>query len=165
MAKIYNAKVEGLVQTFDCNEGNVTIETVSGVGGDITKPKFASPIKKGDLVKITGDLTVSACAAGDAPIGIAVANPRMVEEPTTGASFGSYTPRRVSVRLFGHELRTVPLEAANSAVSVGNNIKVGSTTAQRYDKGSNGSTNAIALEAATASSGAKIAVLFGYYGV
>ena len=165
MAKIYNASVEGLVQTFDCNEGNVTIETVSGVGGDITKPKFASPIKKGDLVKITGDMTVSACAAGDTPIGRAVAAPKMVEEPTTSASFGSYTPRRVSVKLFGHELKTVPLEAANSAVSVGNNIKVGSTTANKYDKASNGTTNAIALEAATASSGAKIAVLFGYYGV
>ena len=52
------------------------------------------------------------------------------------------------------------LEAANSAISAGNYIKVGTTTAGCYDKSSS-ATDAIALEDATASSGAIIKVAFG----
>lgn len=162
MSVIKNLGSFGPTDTFDLNEGNVTMETVSGVGGDITKPKYASRLVKGDYVKMSGDMTVTKCSAGDTPIGIITSNPRTVKEPTANASWGSYTPRRASVELFGDKVKTVPLEAANSAVSVGDPIKVGATTYGKFDKGTSSNKTAIALEAATASSGAKIAVLFGY---
>lgn len=160
MAIIKNIGSFGVTDTFNLNEGAVTIETVSGVGGDITKPKFAAGLKKGDFVKISGDFTVTKCGVGDAYHGILVSNPKMVEEPTTGGNFGTYTPRIASVELDGKKMKTVKLEAANSAITAGDYIKVGATTAQCFDKGTSSNAVGIALESATASSGAKIAVLF-----
>lgn len=149
-------------------EGNVSIVTTHGIGGNKTEPQVASPISKGMAVKIAGwDATENApifeaCSAGDAHIGYAFNDPEFEIEPTASASYGSYKSRRFSVVLRGHYVETVPLEAANSAVSVGNYIKPGATTANKYDKDSN-PTNAIALQPADASSGAKIDVLFGLY--
>ena len=149
-------------------EGNVSIVTTHGIGGNKTEPQVASPINKGDAVKIAGwDATENApifeaCSAGDAHIGYAYSDPEFEVEPTASASYGSYKSRRFSVELRGHYIKTVPLEAANSAVSVGNYIKPGATTANKYDKDSN-ATTAIALQPADASSGAKIDVLFGLY--
>ena len=57
-------------------------------------------------------------------------------------------------------MESVKLEAANSAVTAGDYIKVGATTAQCFDKGTSSNAVAIAIEGATASSGAKIAVGF-----
>ena len=160
MAIIKNVGTFGVTDTFNLNEGNMTIETVSGVGGDISKPKYASRMTKGTFVKITGDGTVSACAAGDAFHGILESNPITVKEPTEAANWGSYTPRRGSINTIFKKIKTVQLEAANTAVSAGDYIKVGATTAQRFDKGTSSNAIGIAIEGATASSGAKIAVGF-----
>ena len=160
MAIVKNMGSFGVTDTFNLNEGNVTMETVSAVGGDITKPKYASRMTKGVFVKITGDWTVSACSAGDSFHGILETNPRTVEEPTADASWGSYTPRRGSINTIGKKIKTVQLEAANSAITAGDYIKVGATTAQRFDKGASNTHCGIAIESASASSGAKIAVLF-----
>ena len=149
-------------------EGNVSIVTTHGIGGNKTEPQVASPISKGMGVKIAGwDATENApifeaCGAGDAIVGYAYNDPEFEIEPTASASYGSYKSRKFSVELRGHCVQTVPLEAANSAVSVGNYIKPGATTANKYDKDSN-ATTAIALQPADASSGAKIDVLFGFY--
>lgn len=155
--------IEGIAK-----EGNVTLETTHGIGGNVTAPKVASPIEKGMAVKLAGwDATENApifeaCSAGDAHIGYAYNDPSFEVEPTASASYGSYKSRKFSVELRGHCVKTVPLEAANSAVSVGNYIKPGASTANKYDKDTN-ATTAIALQPADASSGAKIDVLFGFY--
>ena len=155
--------IEGIAK-----EGNVTIETTHNIGGDVSAPKVASPISEGMAVKLAGwDATENApifeaCSAGDAHIGYAYNTPQFEVEPTASASYGSYKSRKFSVELRGHCVKTVPLEAANSAVSVGNYIKPGASTANKYDKDSN-ATTAIALQPADASSGAKIDVLFGFY--
>ena len=160
MAIIKNMGSFGVTDTFKLNEGAVSMATVSGVGGDITKPKFATPAAKGLFVKITGDWTVTPCGAGDAYHGILVSNPKMVEEPTVAGDFGTYEPRIGSVQCDGKVIKTVKLEAANSAISAGDYIKVGATTAQCFEKGTSSNAVGIAIESATASSGAKIAVLF-----
>ena len=160
MAIVKNMGSFGVTDTFSLNEGNVTMETVSAVGGDITKPKYASRMTKGLFVKITGDWTVSACTAGDAYHGILETNPRTVKEPTANASWGSYTPRRGSINTIFKKIKTVKLEAANSAITAGDYIKVGATTAQCFDKGTSSNAIGIAIESASASSGAKIAVGF-----
>ena len=58
------------------------------------------------------------------------------------------------------KILTVPLEAANTAVTAGDYIKVGATTIGCYDKGAANNHIAIALEGASANSGDSIAVLF-----
>ena len=164
MAKIYNVGKFGVVAKMKVNEGNVTIGAANSIRGDIKAPVLSAPAKKGDFVKLSGDLTVVPCAANDSGcIGRLESTPQWVEsEPTENANYGSYAPREANVEFFGAKIVTVPLEAANTKVDVGDCVELGATTAQKFDKAS-GTTPAIALEAATASSGAKIAVLFGAY--
>ena len=54
----------------------------------------------------------------------------------------------------------VTLEAANSAITAGDYIKPGTTTAQCFDKGTASNGIAIALDSAAANKGGEILVLF-----
>ena len=162
MTEKYDVGKFGPIQAFKVKEGNLTMTTTQGVGGDIVRPSLASPIVEGDPVKIAGDLLFVKCSAGDIPIAYAHANPNDWEvEPTANANDGDYPRRYCALEFVGRKIKTVKLEAANSAVTAGNYIKVGATTVGCYDKNAN-ATNAvgIALEGASASSGAEIAVLF-----
>lgn len=164
MSEIYNVGDLGVKIAMKLNEGNVTMTTVSGIGGDITEPVLASPIKKGDYVKITGDMTVTACAANDTQVlGRVESNPVWVTKPTANKTWGNYTPRQATIDIMGKAVKTVKLEAANNAINVGDSVKPGATTAQTWDKDST-ANNSVALAAASASSGAKIPVVFGFYG-
>jgi len=162
MVEKYDVGKFGPIQAFKVKEGNLTMTTTQGVGGDITRPKVAAPVVEGDPVKIAGDLLFEKCSAGDAPIAYAHANPMDWDvEPTADANDGNYPRRYCSLEFIGKKIKTVKLEAANSAITAGNYIKVGATTVGCFDKNSNASgAVGIALESASASSGAEIAVLF-----
>ena len=161
MSENYNAGSFGVTHAFKVKEGNLTIVTTQGVGGDITRPSLATPVTKGTGLKIAGDFLFTPVAAGDTPIGFAAADPvDWAVEPTASATDGNYPRRECSIEFRGHKILDVPLEAANSAITAGDYIKVGSTTAGKYDKGAANNHIAIALEGASASSGATIAVLF-----
>ena len=154
----------GVTHVFKAKQGNRTAATIRDGMGRRKGVTYASEIEKGDWVKISGDNEVTKCSAGDTnAIGIAMDDYYHVGAiPTTSANWGSYTNNCcVKVETFGRKIETVQLEAANSAVTAGNYIKVGSTTYKRFDKDTN-ATNAIALEGASASSGALIQVLFGF---
>lgn len=150
------------------NEGNVTVSDANLLGGDMQVPILASGIKEGDPVKLSGyDTTddapiVTKCSAGDKAIGYAANSPRWEIEPTMSASYGSYKSRKVSIEFRCQCIETVTVEAANSAISVGDSIAEGSTTVGRFDKAGSTTTDK-ALAPATASSGAKIDVAFGVY--
>lgn len=162
--ELENKGAFGVTHIFKAKQGNRTAGTQYNGMGKTKGVTYASPIQKGDWVKLSGDEEVVKCSAGDnTAIGIAMDDFYHVGAiPTTSANWGSYDNNcYVKVETFGRKIKTVQLEAANSAVSVGNYIKVGTTTYNRFDKDSN-ATNAIALEAATASSGARIKVLFGF---
>ncbi len=151
----------GVTAAFPVKEGNLTMTTTQGVGGDITRPSLASPVTKGMGLKIVGDFLFGPVTAGDTPIGFAAADPvDWAVEPTADKTDGNYERRYCSIEFRGHKIMTVPLEAANTAVTAGDYIKVGSTTAGKFDKGASNNHIAIALEGASASSGASIAVLF-----
>lgn len=151
----------GVTHAFPVKEGNLTMTTSQGVGGDITRPVLASPVNKGDALKIVGDRLFGPVAAGDEPIGFAAAEPNdWTVEPTADAVDGAYDRRECSIEFRGHKILTVKLEAANSAITANDPIKVGATTAERYDKGTSSNKIAIALEGAAANSGAEILVLF-----
>jgi hypothetical protein len=151
---------------FKCKEGNMTIQKINTVGGDIPGPVFASPIEDKMWVKLAGDMLIEPCAATDPEcIGQAVGTPQFKgSQPTTAKTWGNYEPRRVTVELMGTAVRTVTLEALNTAISVGNCVKFGATTAQAFDKATveNGTR---ALVASLQHTGAKIPVLFGFYGL
>jgi hypothetical protein len=150
-----------------CKEGNVTIHTGSPVGGDVKVPVFTNPIKAGDWVKLVGDNLYEKCGAGDSPIGRAVGTPQWKgKQPTADATWGNYEPRRVAIELMGTAVKTVTLEAANTEITAGKSVKVGATTAQRYDLFHAANlNNTRALVGAAANSAAEIPVLFGFYGV
>ena len=152
----------GVTHIFEAKQGNRTISTIVDGTGKHTGPAYANEIHKGDRVKISGPNQVEKCGAGDAAFGIAIADyDHEGAVPKTAANWGSYTNNcYVRVQTVARVIKTVQLEAANSAVTAGNYIKVGTTTADCYDKSSS-ATDMIALESATASSGAKIKVAFG----
>lgn len=160
--QIENKGGYGVVHIFEAKQGNRTIETVVDGTGKHTGPRYANEIKQGDRVKISGPNQVEKAAAGDAAIGIAFADyDHEGAIPKSAANWGSYTNNcYVRVETGARVIKTVKLEAANSAVSAGNYIKVGTTTPGCYDKSSS-ATDAIALEDASASSGAMIKVAFG----
>ena len=152
----------GVIHIFEAKQGNRTISTIVDGTGKHTGPSYANEIKQGDRVKISGPNQVEKCGAGDAAIGIAYADYHHEGAvPKTAANWGSYTNNcYVRVETGARVIKAVKLEAGNSAISAGNYIKVGTTTAGCYDKSSS-ATDAIALEDATASSGAIIKVAFG----
>ncbi len=167
MAELPNQGQLGTRFTFKCKEGDVTIETGSPVGGEIQIPVFSAPIHDGDWVKLVGDRLIAPCAASDPEtIGQVVGTPSYwnTNQPTADATWGHYEPRRVTVECMCKGIRTVQLEPANTAVTYGQMVKFGATTAQRFDKATveNGTR---VIVGAGASSGAKIPVMFGFYGL
>ena len=152
----------GPVHIFKAKMGNRTVSTIVDGTGKHTGPSYANEILQGDRVKISGPNEVEKCGAGDAAIGIAFADyDHEGAIPKTAANWGSYENNAiVRVAVGAKVIKAVKLEAANSAVTAGNYIKVGTTTAGCYDKSSS-ATDAIALESADASSGAIINVAFG----
>lgn len=156
----------GRIVTFKANQGDVTIASGRPVGGEMKVPVFQYPFEVGDWVKLTGNQTVSKCAKGDPEtIGQVYAYPQWKgPEPTTSKTWGDYEPQVVSIDTMAIAVRTVQLEAANTAISVGHCVKFGASTDQTFDKATveNGTR---ALVAAGGSSGAKIPVLFGFYGL
>ena len=62
MVEKYDVGKFGPIQAFKVKEGNLTMTTTQGVGGDITRPQVASPILEGDPVKIAGDLLFEKCS-------------------------------------------------------------------------------------------------------
>ncbi len=166
MAELPNQGKLGPRFTFKCNEGNMTIGTISTVGGEIKGPIFASPIADGDWVKLVDDREIEACEATDPEtIGQAVGTPTFYgKQPTADKTWGNYEPRRVTVECMCKAIRTVQLEALNTKVDAGEMVTFGGTTDQRFDKATveNGTR---AIVGGGASSGAKIPVMFGFYGL
>lgn len=164
MAELENKGKFGPVHIFTASMGDRTIKTISDHSGRRTGPVYENEILKGDLVKLIGPKTVAKCDAGDAnAIGIAIADyDHEGALPTTDAGDGEYDNTYVRVEVFGKVIKSVHLEASNSAITAGDKIKVGTTTVGCYDKGTS-SNNTIALQDAKANSGDIIEVLFGYY--
>lgn len=165
MAKLYNYGRLGPIVPFKAKEGDLSIQTINTIGGDIPGPVFTAPLTVGMYVKLVGDMEVGPCVKTDVEcIGIVADKPEFKgQQPVAAASYGSYEQRQCGVELFGKAVRMVPLEAANSKIDAGNSVKFGATTNQKFDKAAALSTNRV-LSGAAATSGAVIPVLFGFFG-
>jgi len=150
---------------FDVVEGNYTVqESAIGTAGNEKVGYFASPVHKGDLVKLTSNpWEVAVAGNGDKIIGEVIDNPQWYgDRPQASATDGSYTRRKATVRLWGDYVKNLTLKADNSAVAVGDSVKY--TGSNKFDK-NNSATDSIALEPSQANKGTKIAVLLGYRGL
>ena len=166
MVKIRDQNPYEIDLPFNVKEGNYTVtEGVIEGSGRTDVGYFASPVHKGDFVKLeTGaDWLVSVAGNGDTIIGEVIDEPQFHgDRPQASATDGSYTRRKATIRLWGDYVKALPLKADNGAVTVGNSIKY--TGNGKFDKNAS-TTSPIALESATANSGKKIAVLLGYRGL
>ena len=150
---------------FDVKEGNYTVvESAEGRAGKDTFGYFASPVHKGDYVKLTSTpWLVEKAGNGDTIIGEVIDNPTWFgDRPQTSKNDGQYSRRKATIRLWGDYVKALPLKADNSAVAVGNSIKY--TGDGLFDKNAS-TTDSLALESASANTGKKIAVLLGYRGL
>ncbi len=166
MVKIRDQNPYEIDLPFDVKEGNYTVqESVSEGAGTENVGYFASPIHKGDFVKLStgADWLVEKASNGDKIIGEVIDNPVFYgDRPQESKTDGNYTRRKATVRLWGDYVKALPLKADNNAVAVGDPIKY--TGSNKFDKNGS-SSDSIALESATANSGKKIAVLLGYRGL
>lgn len=151
---------------FDVVEGNYTVqEGVIGGAGNTDVGYFASPVHKGDFVKLTSNpWEVAKAGDGDTIIGEVIDNPQFYgDRPQTSKNDGQYTRRKATVRLWGDYVKSLELVADNTAVAVGDCIKYKGSN--KFDKNSSSTTDSIALETKQANKGGKIAVLLGYRGL
>lgn len=166
MVKIRTQNPYEIDLPFDVKEGNYTVqEGVIEGSGRTNVGYFASPVHKGDFVKLeTGaDWLVSVAGNGDTIIGEVIDEPQFYgDRPQASANDGAYTRRKATIRLWGDYIRALPLKSDNSAVTVGDSIKY--TGNGKFDKNTN-TTDSVALESASANTGKKIAVLLGYRGL
>ena len=164
-----------LTITFQAMEGAATATTISGPRGDMTGVTYAAPIAEGDLVALvpvdtTGGAAwcVAKAAANTAnPIGIAQHVPigELNESMNQANQLTNKVLRTVVVEVFGIMTREVALEAANTAVDLGDYLTCGASTANAFDKLGSGYSTIVALADAAGSSGDTIPALFGYYGL
>lgn len=150
-------------------EGDLTVST-DGIHdfGEGNQYTFTARAKKGDTVVLhTTDRTAKKAAAGVTEVfGEIISRPQWVGmKPTASASSGGYQRRVATVRVKGAAVYPVDLEAANTAVAVGQSVKPGATTSGKYDLyHATNKNNTRAIQGADVNSGAKISVVFGFYG-
>lgn len=150
---------------FDVVEGNYTVqESVIEGAGDTDVGYFASPVHKGDFVKLTSNpWEVAKADDGDTIIGEVIDHPKFYgDRPQESATDGTYTRRKATVRLWGDYIKSVELIASNTAVAVGDSVEY--KGGNKFDQNSS-ATASIALESKQANKGGKIAILFGYRGL
>lgn len=162
--KEYNYGETGPAVTFKALEGDVTVTEVQTPGGAFGGAVFTKQLKAGDLVTVAGPMSVKKAEGSDSTpiIGVAVTEPYFKgKAPTASANQGEYEPRRVTVRLFAPAVRMVTLTSGNTQVAAGDYLAPTSANPQVFNK-STDPTKIIALEEASANSGAKIAAAVGY---
>ena len=166
MVKIRDQNPYEIDLPFDVKEGNYTVqESVIGGAGNEAVGYFASPVHKGDFVKLStgADWLVEVAGNGEKIIGEVIDNPQFYgDRPQESKTDGNYTRRKATIRLWGDYVKALPLKSDNNAVAVGDPIKY--TGSGKFDKNGS-SSDSIALESASANSGKKIAVLLGYRGL
>lgn len=146
----YNIGRYGVRISFKAKEGTITITETHGIGGNRLEPKLSAPIKKGDKVKLDGDMTVTKATTGSVVIGEAFANPLDFEiEPTTdytqAQAVSADMLREVTIETIFKKIVRVKCKSGES-IAVGDYLEYGSSNIDEFEEAS-GTTNIIALTA------------------
>jgi hypothetical protein len=80
MSENYNMGKLGVVAPFKAKEGTITITDGASAHGTIKVPVLSAGLKKGDLVELDSEMTVTALNSG-VPIGIVYNTPKWDVEP------------------------------------------------------------------------------------
>ena len=162
MVELYNyglSKLEGFPGKL--KEGDMTIKWGNSPQGRSPQSFYENEIEKGDWVKLSNeDITFVKCAADDPDvIGFVDSEPEMKgTQEIEDKEWGEYEPRSATIKLLGLFVKSVKLNNDNPVIAVGDSVKAGAVG--RFTKGENDVTRT--LQSAGASSGAFVAVLFGY---
>lgn len=146
----YNMGKLGVVAPFKAKEGTITMSVGSSAHGDIKVPVLSAGLKKGDFVKLDGEMTVTKAASTDTLlIGVVANTPKWDVEPTT-----DYTQAQA---ISAGKLREVGIETIFKKIvtmkaKANENITAGKYLVFRTEVGLSGSsgttaTNYLALSA------------------
>lgn len=150
-------------------EGTCTVtDDIDSRFGTDSNWVFSARLRKGDIVVLhTVDRTVIGAGTGVTEIfGKIIDTPRFNgPRPVSTQTTGNYDRRIATVRVFGSGVYPVELEAINTAVAIGQSVKVGASTVGKFDLfHATNKNNTRAIQVGGASSGAKIGIVFGFYG-
>ena len=146
----YNIGRYGVRIAFKAKEGTITMTETNPVGGSRVEPKLSAPIKKGDKVKLDGDMTIAAATTGSLVIGEAYANPLDFEiQPTTNytqaQAISADMLREVTVETIFKKIARVKCKTGES-IAAGDYLEYGSTDIDEFEEADSAS-NIIALTA------------------
>ena len=146
----YNIGRYGVRIAFKAKEGTITMTETNGVGGSRIEPKLSAAIKKGDKVKLDGDMTIIAATTGSLVIGEAYANPLDWEiQPTTdytqAQAISGDMLREVTVETIFKKIVRVKCKSGES-IAAGDYLEYGSTDIDEFEEADSAS-NIIALTA------------------
>lgn len=171
--KAFNNMRNFPVKTVYASEGALTRYTssVSPMGGvNEGAAVYATPIAKGDLVRLVEEdtvnrVTVEKAVAGndkDYVIGIAVSDPQGIDNTTVSGQVPvDALQRKVDVALFG--LGIIELEA-NGAITPGHGIELSEAETNVIGDSGAAADNGDAVALSLGADGVKVAVLLGYSG-
>ena len=146
----YNIGRYGVRTAFKAKEGTITMTETNGIGGNKIEPKLSAPIKKGDKVKLDGDMTITKATTGSVVIGEAYANPldftiSPVTDYTQAQAVSADMLREVTIETIFKKIIRVKCKSGES-IAVGDYLEYGSTKIDEFEEADSAS-NIIALTA------------------
>lgn len=146
----YNIGRYGVRAAFKAEEGTITITETQPVGGTRIEPKLSAPIKKGDKVKLTGDMRITKATTGSVVIGEAFANPvdwevQPVQDYTQAQAITAEMLREVTIETIFKKIVRVTCKSGES-IAVGDYLEYGSTKIDEFEE-ADSTSDIIALTA------------------
>jgi len=146
----YNIGRYGVRTAFKAKEGTITITETNPVGGTRVEPKLSAPIKKGNKVKLDGDMTITKATTGSLVIGVAYANPidweiQPATDYTQAQAISAGMLREVTIETIFKKIERVKCKSGES-IAVGDYLEYGSTNIDEFEE-ADSATNIIALTA------------------
>lgn len=161
---------------FEMAEGALTYEPdAEGMFGTQESWNFSDKIRKGNHVAVSEDSTRDRIIMKKADendefvIGVVITEPKwkadpdgnITEAPREDKDAGTYKGRTATVRLFGHDVKELPIGDTNSAIGVDDGLK--------YDPENEvyvtGGTSIVPLFPMEANKGGTIASLVGFFDI
>ncbi len=146
----YNIGRYGVRTAFKAKEGTITMTETNGIGGTRIEPKLSAPIKKGDKVKLDGDMTITKATTGSVVIGEAYANPLdwaigPATDYTQAQAISADMLREVTIETIFKKIVRVKCKSGES-IAAGDYLKYGATNIDEFEESDN-ATDIIALTA------------------
>jgi len=146
----YNIGRYGVRTAFKAKEGTITMTETNGIGGTRIEPKLSAPIKKGDKVKLDGDMIITKATTGSLVIGVAYANPldfavSPATDYTQAQAISADMLREVTIETIFKKIVRVKCKSGES-IAAGDYLEYGSSNIDEFEE-ADSATGIIALTA------------------